>query len=49
MNPSFFRSESGRLALAVLALLVLGLAAQLLLGAAPLSLLALIRCGGCSA
>ena len=44
MNPSFFRSESGRLALAVLALLVLGLAAQLLLGAAPLSLLALIPC-----
>ena len=31
MKPSFFRSESGRFALAVLALLVLGLAAQLLL------------------
>ncbi len=45
MKPSFFRSESGRFALAVLALLVLGLAAQLLLlGAAPLGLLALIPC-----
>ena len=44
MSPSFFRSDSGRFALVVLALLVLGMAAQLLLGAAPASLLALIPC-----
>jgi methyl-accepting chemotaxis protein len=42
MSPSFFRSESGRFALAVIALLVLGLAAQSQPGAARLSLLALV-------
>jgi methyl-accepting chemotaxis protein len=44
MSPSFFQSESGRFALAGLALLVLGLVAQQWLGAAPLSLLALVPC-----
>jgi methyl-accepting chemotaxis protein len=44
MRPSFFRSESGRFALGVLALLVLGVAAQLLLGPVLLRLLALIPC-----
>ncbi len=44
MKPSFFRSESGRFALTVLALLVLGLAAQMLLGVGPLGLLPLVPC-----
>jgi methyl-accepting chemotaxis protein len=44
MSPSFFRSESGRFALGVLALLVLGLAAQLLLGTGPWRVLALMPC-----
>jgi methyl-accepting chemotaxis protein len=44
MSPSLFRSESGRFSIAVLAVLVLGLVAQLLLGAAPISLLAMIPC-----
>jgi methyl-accepting chemotaxis protein len=44
MSPSFFRSESGRFAMVVLAALVLGLVAQWLLGAPTYGLLAMIPC-----
>jgi methyl-accepting chemotaxis protein len=47
MNPSFFRSESGRFALACLALLLLGLLAQVLwLGVPPLAALCLLPAVG---
>jgi methyl-accepting chemotaxis protein len=45
MSPSFFRSESGRFALAALLALALGLLAQVLVwGVSPVALLALLPC-----
>jgi methyl-accepting chemotaxis protein len=45
MNPSFFQSESGRFSLSALALLLLGLLAQVLyLGVSPLAAVTLLPC-----